>query len=62
MTCVRRALLYVPGDDLRKLQKAATLGADSVCMDIEDGVAINRKAAARETIAEALQRIDFGRS
>jgi citrate lyase beta subunit len=60
MTCVRRALLYVPGDDLRKLQKAATLSADSVCMDIEDGVAINRKAAARETIAEALRRIDFG--
>ena len=58
----RRALLYVPGDDLRKIQKAAALGADSVCMDMEDGVALNRKAEARSTIATALQTVDFGRS
>lgn len=62
MTRVRRALLYVPGDDLRKIQKAAALGADSVCLDLEDGVALNRKQAARETIAEALRAIDFGRT
>lgn len=59
---VRRALLYMPGDDRRKIQKAATLDVDSVCLDIEDGVAFNRKEAARTTIAEALRDIDFGRS
>jgi citrate lyase beta subunit len=56
----RRALLYVPGDDLRKICKAVTLGVDCICMDMEDGVALNRKAEARATIAEALQTVDFG--
>lgn len=58
----RRALLYMPGDDLRKIQKASQLGVDCVCMDMEDGVAVSRKPAARETIAEALRTIDFGSS
>lgn len=58
----RRALLYMPGDDLRKIRKATTLGVDCVCMDMEDGVALNRKAEARHTIAEALKTLDFGRS
>src|SRR5574340_1722405 len=58
----RRALLYVPGDDLHKVEKAAGLGADCVCLDIEDGVALNRKAEARATIADVLGRLDFGRS
>lgn len=58
----RRALLYMPGDDLRKIQKATQLGVDCICMDIEDGVAFSRKAAARETIAGALRTLDFGSS
>ena len=58
----RRALLYVPGDDQRKINKALTLGADSVCLDIEDGVAVNRKREARAAIVPALQTLDFGRS
>jgi citrate lyase beta subunit len=59
---VRRALLYMPGDDMRKIQKATGLDVDCICMDIEDGVAINRKADARATILQALQTLDFGRS
>lgn len=58
----RRALLYMPGDDMHKIQKAIGLGVDCICMDIEDGVAANRKADARRTIVEALGRLDFGRS
>jgi citrate lyase beta subunit len=58
----RRALLYTPGDDLYKIQKASTLGVDCICLDMEDGVALNRKVEARQTIAQALQSIDFGRS
>lgn len=58
----RRALLYMPGDDLHKIQKAIGLGVDSICMDMEDGVAINRKPDARRTIVEALNTLDFGRS
>jgi citrate lyase beta subunit len=56
----RRALLFMPGDDRRKIEKGAALGADAVIMDLEDGVALNRKAQARETIAAALRELDFG--
>lgn len=58
----RRALLYMPGDDMHKIQKAITLGVDCICMDLEDGVAANRKQAARETITAALSTLDFARS
>jgi citrate lyase beta subunit len=58
----RRSALFVPGDSLRKLNKATQLGADSVIMDLEDGVALNRKEEARRTVAEALQTLDFGRA
>ncbi|MFC2028791.1 HpcH/HpaI aldolase/citrate lyase family protein [Chloroflexota bacterium] len=56
----RRALLYVPGDDRHKIEKALTLGVDCICLDLEDGVAPTRKMAARETILAALQELDFG--
>ncbi len=59
---VRRALLFMPGDDRRKIEKGASLGADAIIMDLEDGVALNRKEAARATIAAALRELDFGRS
>lgn len=58
----RRALLYVPGNDRRKIDKSITLGVDCVCMDMEDGVALNRKAEARSTIAQMLKDLDFGES
>jgi len=58
----RRALLYMPGDDRHKIEKALTLDVDCICMDMEDGVAFNRKGAARRTIAQALHELDFGRS
>lgn len=58
----RRALLYVPGDDKHKIEKATALGVDCICMDMEDGVAANRKQQARQTIAEALLSLDFGRA
>ncbi len=61
----RRALLYVPGDDQRKIHKAASLGAsspgvDCICLDLEDGVAWQRKEIARRDIPEALTSLDFG--
>ena len=58
----RRALLYMPGDDRHKIEKALTLGVDCICMDMEDGVAFNHKAEARRTIAAALAGLDFGRT
>ncbi len=58
----RRALLYMPGDDWKKITKSITLGVDCICMDMEDGTAISRKAEARAIIAKALQELDFGAS
>ena len=58
----RRALLYMPGDDWNKINKAITLHVDSICMDMEDGVALNRKSYARATIAKALQELSFGKA
>jgi citrate lyase beta subunit len=58
----RRALLYMPGDDRRKIQKSATLGVDCICMDMEDGVAASRKTEARAIIAQAMKELDFGMS
>jgi len=59
---VRRALLFMPGDSRAKIEKGAALGVDSVIMDLEDGVALNNKPAARETIAAALREVDFHRT
>lgn len=50
-----RSWLFVPGDGERKLEKAASAGADVVIIDLEDAVAADRKAAAREITAVALQ-------
>ena len=58
----RRALLYMPGDDRRKIEKSTTLGVDCICMDMEDGVAVNRKVEARHVIAHALRDLNFGNS
>ncbi len=58
----RRALLYMPGDNWKMITKSVTLDVDCICMDMEDGTAINRKADARTTIAKALQELDFGAS
>jgi citrate lyase subunit beta-like protein len=58
----RRALLYMPGDDRRKIEKATALGVDCICMDLEDGTALNKKAEARDVIAQAMRELDFGKS
>jgi len=52
----------MPGDDRRKIEKATTLGMDCICMDMEDGTAINKKAEARAVIAQAMQELNFGDS
>jgi len=44
-----RSLLFVPADSERKLAKGLESGADALILDLEDSVAAERKAAARET-------------
>ncbi|CAG2105997.1 unnamed protein product [Medioppia subpectinata] len=60
----RRALLYCPGSDARKVAKLSHIcgTVDSVVLDCEDGVAHNKKEEARHGIREAIQTVPFGRS
>jgi citrate lyase beta subunit len=52
----------MPGDDRHKIETGAAMNVDSIIMDLEDGVALTRKDAARETIRAALREVDFGRT
>lgn len=54
--------MYVPGSEQHKLEKAASLGIDGVILDLEDGVAFNRKDEARGIIRQALESINYGRT
>nr|XP_034970362.1 citramalyl-CoA lyase, mitochondrial isoform X3 [Zootoca vivipara] len=58
----RRAVLYVPADDERKIRKISSVDVDCAVLDCEDGVAINRKAEARMTSVKALEEFEFGRT
>ena len=49
-----RSALFVPGDDERKLARATTAGADALIYDLEDAVAAERKADARDRVCAAL--------
>jgi citrate lyase subunit beta / citryl-CoA lyase len=57
----RRSVLYMPGSNARAMEKARTLPADAVIFDLEDAVAPDAKAQARELIAQALKQGGFGR-
>ncbi|MGD9828686.1 MAG: CoA ester lyase [Hyphomicrobiaceae bacterium] len=58
---LRRTMLLTPGSARDRLAKAAASDADCIVFDLEDGVAPDRKAAARSFVAEALETLDFGR-
>lgn len=57
----RRSLLFTPGDNRRKIEKVRELPADAIVLDLEDAVAVNAKAEAREIVCEAMREVDFGR-
>jgi citrate lyase subunit beta / citryl-CoA lyase len=51
-----RSLLFVPGDSLKKLEKALASGADALIIDLEDSVALSAKATARTVTREFLSQ------
>ncbi|MGB7035600.1 MAG: CoA ester lyase [Xanthobacteraceae bacterium] len=51
----RRSVLYMPGSNARALEKARELPADCLILDLEDAVAPEAKAAARDNIVKALK-------
>jgi citrate lyase subunit beta / citryl-CoA lyase len=57
----RRSVLYMPGSNGRALEKAQTLAADGLIFDLEDAVAPDAKAAARQRVCEAVCAGGYGR-
>jgi len=57
----RRSMLFMPGSNARALEKARTLTADGLILDLEDAVAPDAKAVARQQIADAVAAKGFGR-
>src|SRR5919108_5209432 len=53
---MNRSFLFAPGNVARRVEKALTLDADGVIVDLEDSVAIAEKAATRKSVAAALER------
>lgn len=56
----RRSVLYMPGDNARALEKAKTIPADCLVLDLEDAVAPEQKSAAREQVAAAVRAGGYG--
>ena len=56
----RRSVLYMPGSNARALEKAKTLPADALILDLEDAVAPDQKALAREQVCTAVLAGGYG--
>ena len=57
----RRSVLYMPGANARALDKARTLPADGLILDLEDAVSPDAKESARNQIVAAVARGGYGR-
>jgi citrate lyase subunit beta/citryl-CoA lyase len=58
---MNRSFLFAPGNVARRVEKALTLEADAVIVDLEDSVAVAEKAATRKAVGAALERPRRGR-
>jgi citrate lyase subunit beta/citryl-CoA lyase len=56
----RRSVLYMPGSNARAIEKARTLAADGVILDLEDAVAPDAKEQARQQVTDAVKAGGFG--
>lgn len=59
-TRLTRSMLFVPASRPDMIEKATRSPADAICLDLEDAVAPESKAASRAHIVQALQTLDFG--
>lgn len=57
----RRSVLYMPGANARALDKARSLPADALILDLEDAVAPDAKPLARRQISDALRQGGYGK-
>jgi len=57
----RRSVLYMPGANTRAMEKGRTLPADVLIFDLEDSVAPDLKATARQNIVDAVKQGGYGK-
>jgi len=57
---VLRSILFVPGNSMRMITKAATLAADAIILDLEDAVPLPDKPTARIMIRDSIKGVKFG--
>lgn len=57
-----RSALYLPAINARAVEKARTIDTDVLIFDLEDAVAPNAKAAARENLLQGFSQGSFGKS
>lgn len=57
----RRSVLYMPGSNARAQEKARSLPADGLILDLEDATAPDAKDAARETVCASVKAGGYGR-
>ena len=57
----RRSALYMPGSNARALEKAKTLAADAIIIDLEDSIAPDKKHEARTAATTAIKAGGYGR-
>ncbi len=57
----RRSVLYMPGSNARALEKAKSLPADGLILDLEDATAPDKKLEAREQVCAAVQAGGYGK-
>ncbi len=55
-----RSVLYMPGSNARALEKAKSLQADALILDLEDAVAPDAKVAGRDLIVQAISGGGYG--
>ena len=59
---VLRSMLFVPGNSMRMITKAATLAADAIILDLEDAVPLPDKGTARIMVRDSIKAIKSGGS
>jgi len=56
----RRSMLYVPGCNPRYLEKAKSLRADTLILDLGDPILLDAKIQSRENVVEMLKQNAYG--
>jgi citrate lyase beta subunit len=61
MMQIQRSVLSVPGSNWKMIQKGAASDADVALLDLEDAVAPDNKASARDVVIQAFTELDWDR-